>query len=72
MHVNITSAGKNLTNSYQSTWGLIIWVFFFLIKAGIIALLEETDDRLIAYSLKQLNTLVDMFWAEIADSITTM
>jgi 26S proteasome regulatory subunit N2 len=40
--------------------------------AGIIALLEETDDRLIAYALKQLNSLVDMFWAEIADSITTI
>jgi len=38
--------------------------------AGIIALLEETDERLIAYSLKQLNSLVDMFWAEISDSIT--
>lgn len=41
-------------------------------KAGIIALLEETDERLITYSLKQLNTLVDMFWAEISDSITVM
>ena len=40
--------------------------------AGIIALLEETDERLIAYSLKQLNSLVDMFWAEISDSITIM
>ncbi|CAF0707844.1 unnamed protein product [Brachionus calyciflorus] len=37
---------------------------------GIIALLEETDDRLVVYALKQLNNLVDMFWAEIADSIT--
>jgi 26S proteasome regulatory subunit N2 len=40
--------------------------------AGIIALLEEPDERLVSYSLKQLNSLVDMFWAEIADSITTM
>lgn len=40
--------------------------------AGILALLQETDDRLIAYSLKQLNTLVDMFWAEISDSITSI
>lgn len=40
--------------------------------AGIIALLEETDERLVVYALKQLNSLVDMFWAEIADSITTM
>jgi hypothetical protein len=41
-------------------------------KAGIIAMLEETDDRLVVYALQQLNTLVGMFWAEIADSITTM
>ena len=40
--------------------------------AGILALLEERDDRLISYALKQLNSLVDMFWAEIADSITVM
>lgn len=40
--------------------------------AGIIALLEETDQQLIGYSLKQLNSLVDMFWAEISDSITTI
>lgn len=40
--------------------------------AGILALLEETDDRLISYALKQLNSLVDMFWAEIADSITAI
>lgn len=47
-------------------------IIFDLILAGIIALLEETDDRLIVYALNQLNTLVDMFWAEIADSITRM
>jgi 26S proteasome regulatory subunit N2 len=40
--------------------------------AGILALLEEADDRLISYALKQLNSLVDMFWAEIADSITVI
>lgn len=35
-------------------------------------MLEETDDRLVIYALKQLNSLVGMFWAEIADSITQM
>lgn len=40
--------------------------------AGILALLEEKDERLITYSLNQLNGLVDMFWAEIADSITAI
>jgi len=40
--------------------------------AGIIALLSEDDDRLKITALKQLNKLVDIFWAEIADSITTI
>lgn len=35
-------------------------------------MLEETDQQLVGYSLKQLNSLVDMFWAEISDSITTI
>jgi 26S proteasome regulatory subunit N2 len=40
--------------------------------AGIIALLDEDDDRIKSYGLNQLNKLVDVFWAEIADSITNM
>lgn len=40
--------------------------------AGIITMLDETDDRLVFYALKQLNSLVDMFWPEIADSIATI
>jgi len=35
-------------------------------------MLEESDDKLITYALKQLNGLVDVFWAEIADSISIM
>ena len=35
-------------------------------------MLEETDDKLVLYALNQLNMLVGMFWAEIADSITIM
>jgi len=38
--------------------------------AGIISLLEESDSRMVVHALNQLNSLVDMFWAEIADSIT--
>jgi hypothetical protein len=68
MHVNITSAGKMLFNLFVFSLNQLI----LFEKAGIIALLEETDERLITYSLKQLNTLVDMFWAEISDSITVM
>ncbi|KAJ3068676.1 proteasome regulatory particle base subunit [Podochytrium sp. JEL0797] len=38
--------------------------------AGVISLLDETDERLKTYALEQLNTIVDQFWAEIADSVT--
>ena len=38
--------------------------------AGVLALLNESDDRLVGYALKQLNSLVDMFWAEVADHIS--
>ncbi|KAJ3350230.1 proteasome regulatory particle base subunit [Allomyces javanicus] len=36
---------------------------------GLIALLEEHDDALKHYALQNLDTLVDQFWAEIADSL---
>lgn len=74
MHVNITSAGKwwSLIDSwlFQSSDGFFNPIFFF--SAGILTMLDETDDRLVLYALKQLNELVDMFWPEIADSITAM
>ncbi|WFD29209.1 proteasome regulatory particle base subunit [Malassezia sp. CBS 17886] len=34
------------------------------------ALLEEKDAKLQAYALRKLDTLVDRFWAELADSVT--
>lgn len=40
--------------------------------AGIISLLEENDDKLKVHALKQLDKLVPMFWAEIADAISLM
>jgi hypothetical protein len=45
---------------------------FFCGKGGVLALLDEKNDVMIGCALKQLNKLVDVFWAEIADSITTM
>ena len=47
-------------------------VKILFVLAGIIALLDEDDDRMKSYGLNQLNKLVDVFWAEIADSITNM
>ncbi|WFD38391.1 proteasome regulatory particle base subunit [Malassezia japonica] len=37
--------------------------------AGITALLDEQDPKLQAYALRKLDTLVDRFWAELADSV---
>mmetsp|Transcript_113 Transcript_113/g.303 ORF Transcript_113/g.303 Transcript_113/m.303 type:complete len:963 (+) Transcript_113:86-2974(+) len=40
--------------------------------AGFVSLLEEPADELKLYSLKALDTLVDLHWAEIADSLSTL
>ncbi|KAG9293368.1 hypothetical protein G9A89_007614 [Geosiphon pyriformis] len=37
---------------------------------GIIALLDESEEELKIYALQKLNTLVDQFWAEIADAVS--
>ncbi|UZJ51462.1 hypothetical protein CBS101457_000782 [Exobasidium rhododendri] len=38
--------------------------------AGVVALLDEPEPELQSYALHKLNTLVDSFWAEIADSVS--
>jgi 26S proteasome regulatory subunit N2 len=40
--------------------------------AGVLALLEEEDSTLKIYALNQINRIVDVFWAEIADSISSI
>ncbi|KAI8839741.1 armadillo-type protein [Chytriomyces cf. hyalinus JEL632] len=40
--------------------------------AGVISLLDETDEQLKVFALKQLNNIVDSFWAEIADAVTKL
>lgn len=37
---------------------------------GVLSLLDEPDDVLKVHALKQLNTMVDHFWSEIASSIS--
>jgi hypothetical protein len=37
--------------------------------AGLLMLLEESDDTLLIYALNGLNSVVDVFWAEISDHI---
>ncbi|KAJ3217761.1 proteasome regulatory particle base subunit [Dinochytrium kinnereticum] len=38
--------------------------------AGVISLLDETDEELQVHALQQLNVMVDQFWAEIADEVS--
>jgi 26S proteasome regulatory subunit N2 len=38
--------------------------------AGVVALLDEPEPELQSYALHKLNSLVDSFWAEIADSVS--
>jgi len=40
--------------------------------SGVLALLEEKDNRLKEHALNKLNEIVDIHWAEIADSIPQM
>jgi 26S proteasome regulatory subunit N2 len=40
--------------------------------AGVLSLLDEPTDELKVYALKQLDSIVDQFWAEISDSVSKM
>jgi 26S proteasome regulatory subunit N2 len=43
-------------------------VLFFL--AGILSLLDENIEKSLIYALQRLNSIVDIFWPEISDSIS--
>ena len=40
--------------------------------SGVLALLQDSDSEVVAYALHQLATLVDVFWADIADSASRL
>jgi 26S proteasome regulatory subunit N2 len=40
--------------------------------AGILSLLKEPEEEVKVFALSKLNELVDDFWAEIAESVTSM
>eukprot|EP00048_Salpingoeca_helianthica_P022316 m.17581 g.17581 ORF g.17581 m.17581 type:complete len:928 (-) comp7164_c0_seq1:44-2827(-) len=40
--------------------------------AGLLALLNEQENELKRYALEQLNEVVDLFWAEISDSLVSL
>ncbi len=47
-------------------------LYLFSRIAGILSLLKESEDEIKAFALKRLDQLVDVFWAEIAESISAM
>lgn len=40
--------------------------------AGLIGLLDEPNDEIKCYALKQLDSLVNQLWAEVADHISKL
>ena len=40
--------------------------------AGILSLLDESELEVKVFALQRLNTLVDRFWAEIAESVSKL
>jgi 26S proteasome regulatory subunit N2 len=44
----------------------------FLFLAGILSLLDENTEKSLIYALQRLNSIVDVFWPEISDSISKM
>ena len=48
---------------------MCFFVFFLVLVAGVIALLDEPQPELKIYALEKLNLMVDIFWAEISEAI---
>jgi len=40
--------------------------------SGVLALLEDSDNEIVSYALHQLASLVDVFWADVADSASRL
>jgi 26S proteasome regulatory subunit N2 len=40
--------------------------------SGLLSLLEDEQDEVKSFALEKLNTVVDGFWSEIADSLQKM
>lgn len=49
-----------------------LFCFWYLLSAGILALLNEREPELKAFALRKLNNVVDEFWAEISDEVEKM
>ena len=47
-------------------------IYRHLYSAGVISLLDESEEELKVYALQQLDAIVDQFWAEISDAIPKM
>jgi 26S proteasome regulatory subunit N2 len=51
---------------------LALTVFPLGVLAGLLSLLDEPESSLQSYALEQINSLIDTFWAEVADHVVKM
>lgn len=47
-------------------------MFFYFCEAGILSLLNEPEEQVKVFALNRLDQLVDDFWAEISESVSSM
>ncbi len=73
---SLTSAGKYLHSRiivppYFTMYTKVLCCCY-VCAAGILSLLKETEDEIKTFALRRLDQLVNVFWAEIAESISAM
>ncbi len=44
----------------------------YFILGGVLSLLDEEDEEIQVFALSRLDELVNVFWAEISESVTKM
>ena len=57
----------NNINTFQ-----VVELMCSLVVAGVLSLLSESEEEIKIFALRRLDQLVDNFWAEISESVTSM
>ena len=67
----LTSAGRYIVKLIYKCNSLESGCFKICL-GGVLSLLDEIEEEIQVFALSRLDELVDVFWAEIAESITKM
>ena len=67
----LTSAGRYIVKLIYKCYSLESGCFKICL-GGVLSLLDEIEEEIQVFALTRLDELVDVFWAEIAESITKM